>query len=452
MNTISSDPRRSPDNCPICREELCSQAFANQKTVSSVNPCRHLFHTDCIYRWSTEHTTCPVGRRAIVSLELQLPLPSGWQNLLIHSARNGEYDQVLGLLKRGAPVDANCRYQHTPFAIAAFNKHFFVAHLLADYGSTDCFGQLCMGNMLYKGSGVEKDMFHAFKWFAKAADQGCSSAQFRLGCMYWHGKGVPIDKTLAVDWLKKAVAQEFFHAEAMLGKIYLMNNTPVRDVPQGLQLLNKAMQRGSLHAMQILGCLYLMGKHMSVDLPKAQQLLGQAAERNYIPAKTNLGENYLKLKDKEKLPQIITLLQSAVDQQSSQAMTLLGIVYRDHLRDPTRALELFHQAAKHKDQYGHYELGHMYDTGEDVPKDPAQAYRHFWEAAMQGYSNAQFRLGLILLRGSYDSIDSRSAQYWLGKAAEKGHKEATEWLNRVQQPAPQPDSASTPDKKSKSSS
>ena len=449
MNPLPCAVPQLQGKCSICREELHCEALADKKTVSAVNPCGHLFHTDCIHRWGTKNITCPMGRRVIVWLELQLPLPPGWQNLMVSSARNGDYDRVLALLKRGAPVDANCSYQHTPFAIAASKRHFSVARLLADHGSTDSAGQFCMGNMLFAGSGVAKDQAHAFKWYAKAADQGLAPAQFQLAWMYWHGTGVPTDKILAVDWLKKVVAQGVPPAQAMLGEIYLINDTPVADVPQGIQLLNKAVQGGSLRAMQLLGSLYLRGEHVNVDLPKARQLLEQAAERNYLPAKTSLAEYYLKLDDKEKLPQIITMLQSAVDQQSGDAMYLLGTVYRDHMKDPIRALELFRQAAEHKNQNSHFELGHMYDNGQYVPKDSLQAFNHFRTAARHGHSNAQFRLGLMYLRGKYRSKDLYWARYWLAKAAEKGHIEATVRLSRILHPAPQPDSAPTPDKKTK---
>lgn len=449
MNSIPCAVPQLQGKCSICREELHSETLADKKTVSSVNPCGHLFHTDCIYRWSTENTTCPMGGRVIVSLELRLPLQPGWQKLMVNSARNGEYDQILALLKRGAPVDAGCSYRHTPFAIAASNKHFSVARLLADHGSTDWAGQLCMGNMLYAGKAVAKDQAQAFKWYAKSADQGCAPAQFQLACMYWYGTGVPEDKMLAVDWLKKVVAKGVPEAQAMLGEIYLINDTPVKVVPRGLQLLNKAIQGGSLHAMQLLGSMYLRGEQVNVDLLKARQLLEQAAERNYLPAKTSLCEYYLKLNDKEKLPQIITQLQSAVDQQSQNAMYLLGTVYRDHLRDPVRAVELFNQAAELGDKNSHFELGHMYDTGQDVPKDSVQALNHFRQAALNGHSNAQFRLGLMYSRNKYRPKYLCLARYWLRKAAEKGHKEAAARLNRIQHPAPQPDSAPTPDKKTK---
>lgn len=438
MDKVSSGPHQQRDSCSICTTELCGPR-ANRKSVSFVNPCRHLFHTNCIYRWAAKHTTCPLGRRAIVSLELRLPLPRDWQALMVSGARDGEYDQVLGLLNRGASVDADRRYRDTPFAIAAANKHFSIARLLADHGSTDWYAQFSMGKMLLHGDGVEKDEAKSFEWFAKSADQGFAEAQFSLGHMYWHGIGVLKNTSLAVDWLKKAVAQESVSAEALLGDIFI-NNAPFTDIPQGLQLLNKAVRGNSSYAMETLGRLYWKGIHVDVDMPKAQQLLEQAVELSYIPAKKTLAEYYLELKDKEKLPQVFTLLQSAIDHHSTHpctdAMTLLGILYRNLRKDPIRALWLFHQAANQKDPYGLFELGYMYDTGEGVPKDPAKAFSYFQEAAMLGNSHAEFRMGLMFLHGSFGFEDWLSAKYWLHEAAKKGHKKATEKLELIQKSWP----------------
>ena len=448
MNIVSSDVCERQGFCSICKKKLDSPR-SNKITLLSVNPCRHLFHAHCIYHWATKHTTCPLESRAIVSLELQLPLPPGWQTLMFNSARDGQYDQVLGLLKRGAPVDAGFPQQHTPFAIAACNKHYSIVRLLADHGSTDCLGLLCMGYMFSTGSGVKKDDTQAVKWLVKAADQGFAPAEYLLGLMYWDGKGVLIDKMKAVDWIKKAVAKKLSHAQAKLGEIYLLGGTPFRNVPQGLQLLNKAREGGSLNATEVLGRMYWKGSLVKVDLPKAQQLLEQAAEGDFVPAKVSLAQYYLELKDKEALPQIITLLQSAADRKNAKAMALLGTVYKDHLKDPARALELFREVIKHKDPQGHYEISHMYETGEGVPKDMRQAFIHCREAARQFHTNAQFKLGLMFLRGSFHPKDLDEAEYWLRKAAENGHKEAAEKLNSIQEP--DPDSAPTSLKNRKTS-
>ena len=448
MNTLPCTERQSEGKCQICQEKLQSTTFCN-RSLTSVRPCHHLFHTDCIYRWSTEHTTCPLDQRGILSLELQLPLPPGWQNLMVNSAFNGEHDQVLALLKRGATVDAGRPQSQTPFAVAGKNTHFSIAQMLAFHGAKDPIGQFYMGYMYLTGTGVKKDQSRATSWFVKAADQGLPDAQLVLGHMYWTGRGARRDTTRAIDWLKKAVAQEHVRSMGLLGCIYLEDDPPNRDVTRGLQLLEKAVQKGSLVAMNKLGVMHWMGEHVKVDLLKAQHLLQQAADGNFVCGKISLARFYLDMNDKEKLPQVTALLQSAAGLEDPEAMSLLGYVYWHHLQEPLRAFDMFHKAARLGEPGSHYQLGLMYDAGEGTAKDPAQALHHFQQAAERGDVNAQFRLGVIHSLGSDVPKDLNKARQWFGKAAEKGHKKARERLYQVLQPPPQPDSVSTAKKKTK---
>ena len=45
----------------------------------------------------------------------------------------------------------------------------------------------------------------------------------------------------------------------------------------------------------------------------------------------------------------------------------------------------------------------MYDEGEDVPQDHAEAVRWYRRAAEQGYAGAQFNLGTIATRAFLDA-------------------------------------------------
>lgn len=376
-----------------------------------------------------------------------MPLPPDWQKLMVESARNGQPEQVLALLKRGAPVDAHCRRTQSPFALAAGNNHFSTAQMLACHGATDPWGQLFMGNMYLTGRGVTEDPTRAFVWYHKAADQGLADAQYILGYMYRFGHGVRGNITLAIDWLQKAAAQEHTKAFGLLGCIFLENNTLTRDVARGLQLLEKAATKGSLLALNKLGVMHWHGEHVQVDLPRAQLLLEQAANRNFFLAQINLARFYLGSKDNEKLPQAIALLESAVNQRAVEAMIILGGIYWHRLQEPTRALHLFQQAAQIGEPRAHYHLGIMHNLGAGTPKDPAKALHHLHQAAARGYTSAQFRLGLAYWLGLDNPRDLHKAEHWFARAAENGHKEAKARLNHIRQPAKLPKPVSISDKK-----
>ena len=64
--------------------------------------------------------------------------------------------------------------------------------------------QFALGNMYFKGNGVEQNIEEALKWFRRAAEKGNAMAQLKLGFIYEDGRGVPQDKKTAKDWYHKA--------------------------------------------------------------------------------------------------------------------------------------------------------------------------------------------------------------------------------------------------------
>jgi TPR repeat protein len=57
------------------------------------------------------------------------------------------------------------------------------------------------------GRGVTTNVEAAAEWYAKAAAQGFSAAQFNLGVLYANGIGVAQDFKAAAAWYAKAAAQ-----------------------------------------------------------------------------------------------------------------------------------------------------------------------------------------------------------------------------------------------------
>jgi TPR repeat protein len=65
-------------------------------------------------------------------------------------------------------------------------------------------------------------------------------------------------------------------------------------------------------------------------------------------------------------------------------------------------------------------LGVMYDYGEGVPKDHAEAMKWYRRAAEQGYARAQDRLGLMYYNGQGAPQNYAKALKWYRKSAEQG--------------------------------
>ena len=64
----------------------------------------------------------------------------------------------------------------------------------------------------------------------------------------------------------------------------------------------------------------------------------------------------------------------------------------------------------------------MYDNGEGVPQDDAEAVRWFRLAAEQGEARAQFNLGIRYANGEGVPQDDAEAIRWYRLAAEQGEE------------------------------
>ena len=71
-----------------------------------------------------------------------------------------------------------------------------------------------------------------------------------------------------------------------------------------------------------------------------------------------------------------------------------------------------------------FNLGAMYDSGDGVPEDDAEATKWYQQAADQGHVNAQFNLGTMYANGEGVAEDAAEAATWYRKAADQGNYRA----------------------------
>ena len=88
--------------------------------------------------------------------------------------------------------------------------------------------------------------------------------------------------------------------------------------------------------------------------------------------------------------------------------------------DYATALTGFQNYAEQGNATAQFNLGVMYDNGEGVPKDDAEAVRWYRLAAEQGTAAAQFNLGLMYANGEGVPEDDAEAVRWYRLAAEQG--------------------------------
>ena len=86
--------------------------------------------------------------------------------------------------------------------------------------------------------------------------------------------------------------------------------------------------------------------------------------------------------------------------------------------------EKLRKAAEQGDAGAQYELGGMYNRGDGMARDAAEAAKWFRKAAETGNADAQYELGTIYQWSSVALKDSVEAEKWWRKAAEQGNGKA----------------------------
>jgi len=71
-----------------------------------------------------------------------------------------------------------------------------------------------------------------------------------------------------------------------------------------------------------------------------------------------------------------------------------------------------------------FALGFLYNTGQGVSQDYAQAHKWYLKAAAQGHATAQVNLGVLYANGQGVPSDYAQARKWYLKAAAQGHATA----------------------------
>ena len=92
--------------------------------------------------------------------------------------------------------------------------------------------------------------------------------------------------------------------------------------------------------------------------------------------------------------------------------------------DYATALEEWLPVAEQGHADAQYNLGSMYDEGQGVPRDAAEAAKWHRKAAVQGHADAQLSLALMYSYGDGVPQDYTKAAKWYRLAAEQGRARA----------------------------
>lgn len=354
---------------------------------------------------------------------------AGWFDTAVSKRHKYAQYSLAGLYYRGQGVEQDFQTAFSLYRSAAAQGVPY-----ADYE---------LAKMYRDGVGTavnaEKSQLHfekAFFGFKGLEEQSHDDKlQYRLGQMLYTGTGTEKDVEAAVGYFEKAARLGNVHAQYMLGKIYLDANSGHENVEQAVLWLTKAADNGNDLAQYALGKLYQDGSHVEKDMEKAISLFTLSAEQDNQYAAYALGKLYLKdddiPKDVDTALKWLTRSANLGNQFAQYTLAKLYLAGEDVPKDVPKALELFQKSAEQGNQYAQYQLGKLYLLGEDVSKDVDTAIRWLTASAEQGNQYAQYALGKLYLIGHDVPRDREAAVRWLTLSAEQGNIYAQFFLDHL---------------------
>ena len=156
------------------------------------------------------------------------------------------------------------------------------------------------------GQGVAQDFHEALTWFAKAADQGYSAAQFAIGLLYADGQGCPwrsrrrrcpgsanprIRITLSAEFnMGVLCTQQEWACRAIRSRRWNgIEKRPNRGFQQAQDALRNVADTGLPSAQHVLGMTWEYGWGSMKNEPEAASWYRKAAEQGYPAAEYDLG-------------------------------------------------------------------------------------------------------------------------------------------------------------------
>jgi TPR repeat protein len=216
------------------------------------------------------------------------------------------------------------------------------------------------------------------------AEAGSALAQLNLAKAYEDGDGVPKDEERAFEWFRKSAEQGNPEAQNRLGEMYRGGDVVQQDKATAVSWWHAAARQGNASAMCHLGVAYYNGDGVGVD-------------------------------DSQSYAWFL-LAKRAGCQDANEA------VRRAESQLHTWAIE---QAWK--------EIAEMYDRGDVLPKNPAEAARWWLDAAKKGDLDAQMTIATKFLNGDGVPQDFEQGRHWCDEAVKKDDRRGRYCLGFIYQ-------------------
>jgi TPR repeat protein len=266
------------------------------------------------------------------------------------------------------------------------------------------------------------DYATALREWTPLAEQGLDRAQYNLGVMYANGRGVPQDDKTAVKWYRLAAEQGYAAAQYKLGFMYANGRGVSQDYKTAAKWYTLAAEQGDAYAQFNLGVMYANGRGVPKDDKTAVKWYRLAAEQGNVRAQSNLGLMYFEGKGVPKDNVYAHMWYDVAASSGDKNVTELAVKNRDDAAKRMTEAEIStaNELARRciENRYKNCEQSDFqkgltaYRSG-----DYATALREWTPLAEQGYTFAQYNLGVMYSEGQGVRKDDNIATKWHKLAA-----------------------------------
>lgn len=127
-------------------------------------------------------------------------------------------------------------------------------------------------------------------------------------------------------------------------------------------------------------------------------------------------------------------LQQKAEQGDAEAQAQLGVLYSTGIQVPRNldeALKWYQKSADQGSSLGQYNLAFMYIRGEAVKEDLAKGRELLTLSSDQGFDKAKFDLGYMYLQGLGGEQDTDHGMALIREAAYAGNTDARKYLQKM---------------------
>lgn len=217
--------------------------------------------------------------------------------------------------------------------------------------------QFQVGQLYFRGNGVDKDEQEALRWYRRAAEQGHAEAQFMLGAALLLGWDAPLE---GVKWLRRAASQGNEAAIEVLAYTHFTAAPVMTHTAPALRPDRQRAGHGDAVAQFNLAESFRTGNGVAANADEALQWYIRAAENNHVEAQLYLatvyGEGRIVPVDDEAVER---WLRRAAGQGSAEGQYRLGTHLIDSSAAKVRAegMRWLRQAADAGHEQARWELG-----------------------------------------------------------------------------------------------